>query len=119
MPTSPGGSIRQRYCSIARPCRYLPPRPSPAGRPTRVSRLTIQTGEDRFNHPFRLLGISDLDGHDTGFFDRIVVPTREQGIADEQHLVNGTAEGLAELLDPVGLIDAALGDINGRRATQT
>jgi hypothetical protein len=79
----------------------------------------IQTSDDRFNHPFRLMGISDPDGHDTGFFGRIVVPTREQGIPGKDHVLNCNAKGIPEFSDPVGFVDARLGDVNGCRATQS
>ena len=77
-----------------------------------------QTSDDGFNHPFRLVGISDADGHDTGLFSRIVVSTREQGIPDKNHLINCNAKDVPEFSNPVGFINARLGDVNGCRASQ-
>ena len=78
----------------------------------------IQTSDNGFNHPFRLIGISDADGHDAGLFGRIVVSPGKQRIADKNHLLNGNAKGVPELSNPVGFINARLGDINGCRAPQ-
>src|SRR5882757_2358928 len=79
---------------------------------------TAQAGQQRFDNPLRFLGIPDLDRGDTGLLGRVVVPAGEQGIADEHHLLNGHAEDVAELVDSVGLVDAALGDVDRGRATQ-
>ena len=78
----------------------------------------IQTSDDGFNHPFGLIGISDPDGHNTGLFGRIVVPTGKQGIPDKNHLWNGNTKDVPEFSNPICLIDARLGDVNGCRATQ-
>ena len=65
------------------------------------------------------MGIFNLDGHSAGFFGRIVVSTREQGIPDKNHLLNRNAKGVAEFSNPVGFIDTRLGDINGCRTAQS
>ena len=54
-----------------------------------------------------------------GFFSRIVVPAREQGIPDIDHVLNCNAKDVAELSNPVGFVDAGLGDVNGCRAAQS
>jgi hypothetical protein len=48
--------------------------------------IVVQTSDDGFGNPFRLIGASNWDRNDTSFFSRIVVPTWEQGIAYEDHL---------------------------------
>ena len=77
-----------------------------------------QTSDDGFNHPFRLIGISDADGKSTSFFGRIVVPAGKQRIADKNHLINGNAKDVPKFSNPVGFINARLGDVNGGRASQ-
>ena len=41
----------------------------------------IQTSEDCRSHRFRLIGTSDRDRNNTGFLNREIVPSHEQGIA--------------------------------------
>ena len=59
--------------------------------------IAIQTSDDCFDHPFRLIGISDLDRNNPCFFGRIVVPSREQGIADKNHVLNGNAQDVSRV----------------------
>ena len=77
-----------------------------------------QTSDDGFNHPFRFIWIPDLNGQSACFFGRIVVSTRKQRIADENHLLDCNAKDVPEFSNPVGFINARLGDINGCRAAQ-
>ena len=62
--------------------------------------------------------IFDLDGQGARFLGRIVVSTREHGISDENHFLDGNAENIPEFSNTVGFINAMLGDINGGRAAQ-
>jgi hypothetical protein len=48
--------------------------------------IVIQTSDDCFSNPFRLIGATNWDRNDASFFSRIVVSTGEQGIAYEDHL---------------------------------
>ena len=54
----------------------------------------------------------------TGFFCRIVISAGKQRIADKNHLINGNAKDVPEFSNPVGFINARLGDVNGSRASQ-
>jgi hypothetical protein len=47
----------------------------------------IQTSEDRRSQRFRLIGTSDRDRNNTGFLHWEIVPSREQGIAYENHFL--------------------------------
>jgi hypothetical protein len=62
--------------------------------------------------------ISDPYRIDAGLLGGIVVSAREQGVPDKNHLVNGNAENVSQLSDPVGLVNAGLGDVDGRRSPQ-
>src|ERR1700722_11176111 len=52
---------------------------------------------------------------DTGFFGRIVVPAREQCVANEKPFLYSSAENVSQLPYSVTFVDAMLGDINGCR----
>ncbi len=78
----------------------------------------VQTSDDRFDHPLGLSGASNWNGNDTCLFSRVVVSSHKQGISYVNHLFHRNAESVLQLLDPVGFVDARLGDINGCRATE-
>jgi hypothetical protein len=82
-------------------------------------REIIQTGEDRFGYWFCLHGSTNRDANNASCFDRKVIPSREQGITNENHVLQGDFEKVSKLLDSVGFVDARFGDINGCRATDS
>ena len=54
--------------------------------------IVIQTGDDGFGNPFRLVGTAHRDRNNTCFFGRIVVSSHEQGITYENHLFQRNAQ---------------------------
>jgi hypothetical protein len=72
--------------------------------------------DDGFDHQFRLLGTLDRDGLYACFFGGIVIPAREERIADVNHLLRRNVQEVSQLGDSVCLIDARLGDIDRCRA---
>ena len=57
----------------------------------------IQTSDDRFNHSFRLIRISDPDRPRARFFGPMAVPNKEQSISDREHLP-GAGSSIVALL---------------------
>src|ERR1035437_6061657 len=82
-------------------------------------RARIQTGDDRLGDPLGLVRTLHRDGDDARFFSRVVVATDEQGIADQDHLLERQAEDVSQLSDSVRLVDAGFGHIDGRGAAHS
>src|ERR1700688_4610332 len=82
-------------------------------------RTATQTGEDRFGYRFRLRGPVNGDTDNAGCFNGKVIPSREQGITNENHISQGNPEEVSKLSDSVGFVDPRFGDINGCRATDS
>jgi hypothetical protein len=72
----------------------------------------IQTSDDCLNNPFRLIGTSDLDGHNACLYRWIVVPTNQQGIPYKNHLINRNTKDIAEFSNTVTFVNAKLSDID-------
>src|SRR6185312_10274929 len=84
---------------------------------SRPSTLLL-TCNDGLDDSFGLMRISDLDGLRACFFGRIIVPTGEHSVSDEDHLSNRYMKDIPELSDSVGLIDPMLRDIDRGRTAQ-
>jgi len=65
------------------------------------------------------VGVPHFDGHDARLLRRIVISSREEGVADEKHIAYGEAKDLFEFLHAIGLVNARLGDVDRGRAAQS
>src|SRR6185437_10868885 len=118
MPSTTRDCICNQRVTACYDCRDQAPG-SVRGAPieSRPSTLLL-TCNDGLNDSFSLIRISNLDGLRACFFGRIIVPTGEHRIPDEDHLINRYMKDIPELSDSVRLIDPMLRDIDRGRAAQ-
>ena len=61
----------------------------------RGGRRVGRARDDRFDHPLRFFGIAHLNARDAGLACRMVVPSREERVADVEHVRNRDSEPIA------------------------
>jgi hypothetical protein len=78
----------------------------------------LQTSGDCLDHPFRLIGIPNLDAPNASFSGRIVVSADKQSIPDKNHFSDRNAQDVPELSNTIGFVNARFGDIDRCCAAQ-